>query len=261
MTPGAVRRRGSQMEIVGNGFLARHLAVLADRHPDTVALAAGVSRSRGMSPSDFAREADLLAATAERCRTGSRRLLFFSTAAPSMYGAAAGPGREDAPVRPVDAYGAHKLALEQRLRASGARYLVVRLTNLVGPGQPAHQLLPVLTRAVLAGRVPVHRGASRDLLWVGDAVRIIDLLLERGGSGQTVNVATGVSVDMEAVVEHLELRLATVAEREYQDGGTANRVSVERMLSLVPEAGAWGFGPGYYRVVVDAFLREESFHA
>ncbi|MEO3753174.1 NAD-dependent epimerase/dehydratase family protein [Streptomyces sp. B6B3] len=242
------------MDIVGNGFLARQLRPLADRHPDTVALAAGVSRAGGATDADFAREAALLRDTARRCAATGRRLLFFSTAAIGMYGSAGGPGREDEPVTPGTPYGAHKLALERQLRDSGAEHLVLRLGHLVGPGQPAHQLLPTLVRQLRSGVVRIHRGATRDLIGVGDATTLVDLLLGLGLRAETVNVASGFDVPVEDVVDHLSRRLGLAARREYQDTSAGRHVvSTEKLRRLVPRATTLGFGPGYYRRVLDEF--------
>src|SRR5215472_10432495 len=249
------------MEIIGRGFLARHLQPLAHRHPHAVALAAGVSSTRTTSPAEFAREEALVRAAAERCRTTGRRLLFFSTASAAVYGSGAGAGREGRPLVPANPYGAHKLALEEQLRGSGADYLVLRLGHLVGPGQPAHQLLPTLMRSVREGRVRVLKGADRDLIAVPDVVMIIDLLLARGVSRETVNVASGTAVPVDAIVGHLELLLGTVADREYEHGGARHRVSIDKLRRLVPETRELGFGPDYYRGVVESFVQWELSHA
>ncbi|QTE01583.1 NAD-dependent epimerase/dehydratase family protein [Streptomyces cyanogenus] len=246
------------MEIVGNGFLARNLHPYADRHPDTVAVAAGVSWASGTSDADFAREAALLADVAVRCRATGRRLLFFSTAATGMYGAMDGPGREDSHIVPCTPYGAHKFALEQQLRASGADYLILRLGHLVGPGQPAHQLIPALIRQMREGDVRVQRDAARDLIDVRDVVTVIDRLLAQGLRGEIVNVASGVAVPVGHIVDHLEERLGLRVNRAYQDAGAQHDISIDKLRSLVPETAAMGFGPFYYRQVLDAFLASEG---
>ncbi|MGW5734180.1 MULTISPECIES: NAD-dependent epimerase/dehydratase family protein [Streptomyces] len=241
------------MEIVGNGFLARNLRPIADRHPDTAVLAAGVSWASGTSDDDFARESALLGEVAERCRATGRRLLFFSTASTGMYGEGA-TGREDSPVTPCTPYGAHKFALEQQLKASGADYLILRLGHLVGPGQPPHQLMPSLLRQVLEGGVRVHRGATRDLIDVADVVTLIDRLLDRGVRGETVNVASGEAVPVDHIVDHLQERLGLQVRREYRDAGAHHVISTQKLRRLVPETAGLGFTPTYYRQVLDAFL-------
>ncbi|MEQ8148043.1 NAD-dependent epimerase/dehydratase family protein [Streptomyces sp. OP7] len=242
------------MDIVGTGFLARNLRPLAGRHPDTVALAAGVSWASGTSDADFAREAALLREVAGRCRDTGRRLLFFSTAATGMYGLADGPGREDVPVTPCTPYGAHKLALEGVLRDSGADHLILRLGHLVGPHQPEHQLLPTLVRQLREGMVRVHRGAARDLIGVEDVVTVVDHLLAAGPRAETVNVASGFAVPVEDIVGHLEQALGLRARREFvETGGRQHVISTEKLRSLVPQTAHMGFGPSYYRRILGDF--------
>ncbi|MGG2463930.1 NAD-dependent epimerase/dehydratase family protein [Streptomyces sp. RGM 3693] len=242
------------MDIVGNGFLARHLKPLADRHPDTVVLAAGVSWASHTSDADFAREATLLREVAADCRATARRLLFFSTASTGMYGTANGPGHEDLPITPCTPYGAHKLAMESHLRATGTDFLALRLGHLVGPGQPPHQLLPTLLRHLQQGTVAVHKGATRDLIDVDDVIAIVDHLLARGLTRQIVNVASGAAVPVDHIIDHLQQRTALPATRSYIDVGGHHTISIDKLRTLVPEVAAMGFGPDYYRGVLDDFL-------
>ncbi|MFJ5591076.1 NAD-dependent epimerase/dehydratase family protein [Streptomyces noursei] len=242
------------MDIVGNGFLARHLTPLAERHPDTVVLAAGVSWASHTSDTDFAREAALLREVAAECRATARRLLFFSTASTGMYGTADGPGHEDLTITPCTPYGAHKIAMERHLRASGTDFLALRLGHLVGPGQPPHQLLPTLLRQLHLGSVAVHKDATRDLIDVDDVIAIVDHLLTRGASRQIVNVASGVAVPVDRIIDHLEERTGLHATRSYVDVGGHHTISIAKLRTLVPEVAAMGFGPDYYRGVLDDFL-------
>jgi nucleoside-diphosphate-sugar epimerase len=242
------------VEIIGNGFLAGSLRRIAGKHPDTVVLAAGVSWADGVSDAEFAREAALLHEVSQRCRRAGERLVFLSTASTGMYGGMDGPGREDRPATPCSRYGAHKLALEQRVRASGADHLVLRLGHLVGPGQPPHQLVPTLVRRIREGTVRIDRRATRDLVDVDDAVTIVDLLLAQGLLGETVNVASGTAVPVGHIVDHLERRLGLSTRREYRDAGMHNAISVDKLRSLVPQVAQLGFGPDYYRRVLDTYV-------
>ncbi|MFF1920181.1 NAD-dependent epimerase/dehydratase family protein [Streptomyces sp. NPDC058221] len=241
------------MEIIGRGFLAGHLAPLAHEHADVVALAAGVSWASGTSLADFERERSLLRQVLERCRASCRTLIFFSTASAGVYGADR-PGREDDAVMARSAYGEHKLGMEGELRESGVDFLVLRLGHLVGPGQPAHQLLPTLVKSLGAGRIAIQRRATRDVIDVGHVVAVVDLLLRRGIRGETLNVATGTAVPVEHIVDHLEFRLGLSADRRYEDTGTSHLVSVDKLHSLLPEVREFGFGPDYYRTVLDSYL-------
>jgi NDP-hexose 4-ketoreductase len=246
------------MEIVGNGFLARNLKPIAGKHPDTTVFAAGVSWASNTSEAEFAREAALLRQVARDCRSAGRRLLFFSTASAGMYGAVDGPGREDRPVSPGNPYGAHKLSLEDELRASGTDHLILRLGHLIGPDQPAHQFLPTVLRQLREGVVTIHRRAARDLIDVGDVITIIDSLLAQGSRDVTVNVASGTAVPVGLIVDHLEHRLGLTVRREYQDIGDSHVISTEKLQRLVPEVARIGFGPDYYRRILDSFIATQD---
>ncbi len=246
------------MEIVGNGFLARNLRPMSHQHPYMVVLAAGVSSAGCTSDAEFAREAELLREVANRCKRTGQLLVFFSTASAGMYGAMDGLCTEDRPVTPCTPYGAHKRSLEERLHSYGTDYMVLRLGHIVGPGQPPHQLIPALVRQIRNGNVRIDRSAVRDLIGVADAVTIIDRLLGRDLRGETINVASGTAVPVEHIVDHLVRRLGIVPRRQYRDAGSPHTISLEKLRALVPEVATLGFGPGYYRRVLDSFTASQA---
>ncbi|WP_190016239.1 NAD-dependent epimerase/dehydratase family protein [Streptomyces lucensis] len=242
------------MEVIGRGFLARHLASLATRHPQVTALAAGVSTTGEVEQSAYQREAALLYDVIDACRRQGRTLLFFSTASAAMYGGSGGRGHEDGPVRPQSRYGHHKLSLENVVRLSGVRHLTVRLSHVLGPDQPAHQMLPTLVRAVRSGRVDVHRGACRDIIDVADMVSDVDTLLRAGVSGQVVNVASGIAVPAEHIIDHLQARLGGPLERRYLDRPSRYEVSLDKLFRLTSGAAGRKFPDDYYKKVIDNCL-------
>ncbi|WP_018681851.1 NAD-dependent epimerase/dehydratase family protein [Actinokineospora enzanensis] len=225
------------MEIVGNGFLARHLHIaFGDRHPEVTALAAGVTRTIDATAAEFDREAALVYDVTRRCRADGRTVVFFSTASDSMYGGIGATGAEDGPVFPTSAYGRHKLAMEAVLAASGARHLTLRLAHVLGVGQRPHQLLPALVGQVRAGRVTIFRHAHRDLVDVRDVVGALDGLLASDTRDTVVNVASGVLTPVERIVEGIERRLGTRVARRYVDRPVVTTAtSVRRLRALVPD--------------------------
>ncbi|MFC5183716.1 NAD-dependent epimerase/dehydratase family protein [Actinomadura harenae] len=246
------------MEIVGDGFLARHLKSIEGDHPGVVVAAAGVSAAGHTSEAEFSREATLVYDLVHRCAESGERLLFFSTASTGMYSVPGEPGVEAGPVFPATPYGRHKLALESVLTASGIDHLILRLGHVVGPDQPPHQLLPALTAQVAAGSVRVFSGARRDLIDVADVVGIISQLLDAGVSRTRVNVASGFAVPIERIVRHLERRLGTTAEWHYQRRTMDQPVSIAKLRRLVPAVTGMGFGPEYHVSVLDRFLASNS---
>jgi nucleoside-diphosphate-sugar epimerase len=245
------------MEIVGNGFLARNLRSVADAHAGVVALAAGVSTTAVTSAADFDRDAASMYACLRRCAASGAKLVYFSTASGAMYGGSDSGGREDGPVYPQSAYGRHKLAMEAAVARSGVDHLTLRLSNLAGPYQPPHQLLPTLVNSVRAGEVTIYRGAHRDIIDVAHVVTILDLLLAMGISRTVVNVASGFSVPIDQLVEHIERRTGTSARKNIIDASgeqSVQTVNIDKLRALVPETARMPFGAGYYRDVLDRYI-------
>lgn len=242
-----------RVEIIGNGFLAKHLRSIDHKHPNVTILAAGVSLWKN-SVFDYERETDLVDETIQSCRRLDRTLIFLSTASMSMYGGPGCRGLEDEPVEPVTPYGWHKLALEKRVQGSGVRNLVLRLGYVVGPHVPANRLIPSLIEQIRSDNLTVYRTARRDIIDVADWVKVIDLLLATQTTQEVVNVATGHSVPVKLIIDHLEKRLGVSAVRQIIDEGTAHHISVDKLRRLVPAVTRMGFGPGYHETVIDRYL-------
>ncbi|GAB2904533.1 NAD-dependent epimerase/dehydratase family protein [Streptomyces heilongjiangensis] len=244
------------MRIIGEGFLARNLTdTFGDRFPDWTAIASGVSSTSTTTAAEYGREARLVQDVLAECLRDGQRLLFFSTASFAMYGFSERAAAETDPVRPVNEYGRHKLALEGAVRSSGAAHLVLRLSHVVGRHQRAHQLLPTLVRNVLAGEVTVHEGAHRDLLDVADLMHAVWRLLTDGVTGEVVNVASGVPQPVEAVVAAIERRLRVTARHVRHPGSAAvTRASVDRLRTLVPDFRAGIADADYLDALLDAYL-------
>ena len=131
------------------------------------------------------------------------RVLVASSGA--VYGVPNGlPIDEAAPLRPVSAYGASKVAQEsvalQAHLAYGIPAVVTRTFNLLGSGQPvslvASGLARQIAKAESGGERTIRVGnlaPRRDFLDVRDAVRAYVLLMEAGEPGRVYNVCSGTS--------------------------------------------------------------------
>ena len=247
------------MEIIGRGFVAQNMRGHGIDHPRTVVLATGVATTTVTSQDAYDDDARSLYDTIRRCLRTGERLVYLSTASGAMYGSADCPTREDATVFPPLPYGRHKLAMEAVVARSGVEYLILRMTNLVGRAQRAHQLLPALVTQVRSGRVRVYEGACRDLLDVEHAISMMDILLAAGVTGEVVNLGSGVAVPIDDILRHIETRLGLSAEREYcpQPPRTSSSapVSIAKLTRLIPDVVArFGLGPSYYRTVLDRYI-------
>jgi nucleoside-diphosphate-sugar epimerase len=129
-------------------------------------------------------------------RAGVRRVVLASSS--SVYGAAAGPVREDAPLRPLSPYGRSKRRAErvaERLaRRHGVELVTLRLFTVYGPRQRPDMAFARFTAAALAGEEMPLLGdgaQSRDFTFVADAAEAIALAVERGPPGSVLNVSGG----------------------------------------------------------------------
>lgn len=220
-----------------------------------VIFASGVSRSTATEPAEFRRESVLLGEVMAHASTGRRLLVYFSTASAHLYGHGDGsPRTEEDPVAPTTAYGRHKVRMEEAIRVSGVDHLILRVTEVVGPRQRPHQLLPALAAQVAAGEVTVYRGVRRDLVDVVDLVAVTGELVSGGLRRATVNIASGHPVTAEDIVSRLVTLSGRTVTKIYVDTppDTCN-VSIRKMAHNVRPATLKRFSPTYCREVIDCY--------
>lgn len=239
------------MRIIGSGFLGRNLVGLAGRHQGATIYAAGPSGGGAVDERTFVRDAARLAGVIAHCRVDGSRLVYLSTSSVGLYGRQGARLSESGPVFPCSAYGRHKVAMETVIRGSGVDHLILRLSYPVGPYQPPHQVVPALVAQVRTGRVTVWRGARRDLIDVAHVAAIVDALLTAGIHDEVVNVASGTAVPVERIVAHLADRLGVLLDTTVVDVAEEDDIGIDRLRALVPDVDRFGFGPDYYRHVLD----------
>lgn len=157
----------------------------------------------------------LLVLTAAR-DAGARRVVFASSS--SVYGGATDPPTpESAPTRPRSPYAVSKLAAEWYCRVFAEVFpletVALRYFNVFGPRQRPDStyaaVIPLFTRAMLAGEAPVIFGdgrQSRDFTFVSDVVRANLLAAEAPASAcnaRVFNVAPGTARTLLELVEIL----------------------------------------------------------
>jgi UDP-glucose 4-epimerase len=140
---------------------------------------------------------------------GAERFVFASTG--DVYPPARSPHREDDPTGPFNIYGLSKLQGEQLVALAARsnperRFVVGRLFNLYGPRETNPHFLPELIKQVRDRPAdPLRLGnlwPRRDLVPVADAARAVVAAVEAAPTGlSTVNVATGVAVSMQEVID------------------------------------------------------------
>jgi UDP-glucose 4-epimerase len=176
---------------------------------------------------------------------GVRKVVYASTGG-ALYGEGRQlPATEDHPVNPEAPYGASKHTVEHYLYIwkllHGLDYTVLRYPNVYGPRQNPHGeagVNAIFIGLMLTGRRPHIFGdgeAVRDYLYVDDVVEGNVLALEKG-SGEMVNLGTGVGTSVNDIVRELQVitgfgegaiydpARAGEVQRIYLDASRAKRV-------------------------------------
>lgn len=149
---------------------------------------------------------------ASACPPGSR-LVLASTAA--VYAPSDEPHREDHDtIGPMDVYGLTKLQCEEYVRYfaehRGFDAVVVRLFNVVGPGETNPHFIPEVVAQLRAGATTLGLGnlhTERDMIHVEDAARGFAMVGTSPWPVEdrhvTVNLGTGIEHSMASVVDRL----------------------------------------------------------
>ena len=127
------------------------------------------------------------------------------------------PITERSPLLPVTEYAVSKVAQETAaLRyhyAFGLDVVVVRMFNLLGPGQSPDLACSAFARQIALAEVSEQNeivtgnlDAKRDFVDVRDAAHAFALLAEKGEAGQTYNVCSGNAVAIQGCLSEMMLR-------------------------------------------------------
>lgn len=230
---GLVDEAGATVDLLDQERLTRSLQIL---RPDAVIhLAAqtfvpdAFSNPRATYEVNFIGTQNLLQGLRETGFKG--RFLYVSSA--DVYGAldeADLPTVEATLPRPLNPYAVSKLAAETLCaywqRSEGLDLCIARPFNHIGPGQSPRFSIADFSKAIAemkAGRrSSVLRvgdlDVTRDFTDVRDVVDAYLLLLERGRSGETYNVCSGVERQMERAVRELAELAGVVVTLEIDSG-------------------------------------------
>ena len=192
--------------------------------------------------------------------TPACRVLFLSSGG-TLYGDREAPAREDDPLRPRSYHGAGKAAAEHFLRAWATQYggtaVMLRPTNVYGPGQPARHgfgIIPTAFDCALHGTpLPIWDGSTvRDYLYVDDLLTLCAATLERplDAGAHVFNAAFGEGIALDALIDRIDAATGCPIERRYE---AARRVDVHTITADNTAARAtFGWSPA---IALDEGLR------
>ena len=173
--------------IIGRGLLAS-LFTENDRE-DTIFFASGVSNSLENRAEEFLREENLIRNTITE--NPEKIFVYFSTC--SIYDSS----------KTTSDYVLHKLKMEQIIKNSCGKYLILRVSNAVGKGGNPNLLMNYLVRSIKNNEtINVHTKATRNLIDAEDIKNITFDLLASQIFNKIINVAY---IQNYAIIEILEI--------------------------------------------------------
>lgn len=156
--------------IVGNGLIANTIKPCDKK--DIILFASGVSNSVNPTQNDFKREERLLLKHLKSQKT----LFYFSTI--SVF---------DDSVNHSD-YIEHKLRMEELIKSTSDRHLILRLPNIIGENGNPNTLFPYFKKCLERGLpVEIKEDAHRYLLSTNQLCAMLKELLENDLTNTTVN--------------------------------------------------------------------------
>lgn len=222
--------------------------VLADFAPEAVVHLAGFSHvgDSWNRPDEYFQVnvlgvENLLAATA-----GGRFLLASSAEVYGRVPEDEQPIREDRRVAPRNPYALTKAAAERLVLAAGG--VVVRMFNIVGPGQAGTFALPSFARqlaAAAAGPAKLRVGnlePRRDFVHIQDALAAYATLIRRGEPGTAYNLGTGAATSIRQALDLL-IEIAGIEAEVEVDAARLRPADVELTRADNRRLSALGWRP------------------
>jgi len=135
------------------------------------------------------------------------------TSSGAVYGIGPVPHREDLVCKPVSNYGCSKLAAEKYLQkwviTKGIDAKIVRFSSVYGPGRNHGPVNIFINKGMKNEPLTVHGTGmqTRDLTHIDDALRGLELVMERGRRGEIYNIGLG--------EEHSVAEVAKIVQRQF----------------------------------------------
>lgn len=164
----------------------------------------------------------------EACiRQGVKKVVFISSGG-TVYGKESQcPLNEKTPTNPITSYGVQKVTIEKLLYLYnymyGLDYRIIRLTNPYGPYQRPNGVLGAITtftyKALRGEKIQVYGDGSvvRDFLYIDDAVKGIQKIVNGNDHHHTFNLGCGYGTSIKQVLETIENVLDIEIKIKYTD--------------------------------------------
>lgn len=175
--------------IIGGGLVANALQPIDSN--ELLFFASGVSDSLEISEGAFLRESELLKQAIDD--SSNELVVYFSTC--SIYDRSVNDRK----------YVRHKLRMEEYIQMNASKFLIFRVSNLVGKGGNPNTIMNYLVHSVKNDiAFDVWENACRNLLAIDDLVYIVHQLLLKNTYNTIYNIAFYRSFSVLSIVQEIE---------------------------------------------------------
>lgn len=154
----------------------------------------------------------------DACVHGGVKKIVFLSSGGTVYGKESKcPLNEKTPTNPITSYGVQKVTIEKLIYLYnymyGLDYRIIRLTNPYGPYQRPNGVLGAVTtftyKALKGEEIHVYGDGSviRDFIYIEDAVRGIQTIVDGNDRHHTFNLGCGYGTSIKQVLEIIERTL------------------------------------------------------
>lgn len=210
--------------VIGNGLIAKRFYQYADNDSYLI-FASGVSNSKSAATEDFIREASLLKAVVEN--NPDKTLVYFSTC--SIFD----QSLKNSP------YVTHKLAMERYILANARKFLIFRVSNIVGHSTNPHTVLNFLMNHIKQQQTfDLWLQATRNLIDIDDFFQIADSILQqRVFKNQCVNIANPYNYPVKQIVDEIERFCGKKAIYSPVNKGFSFDIDISQIRPVIEELG------------------------
>ncbi len=160
-------------------------------------------------------------------KQGVKRVVFISSGG-TVYGKEyMCPLNEETPTNPISSYGIQKVTIEKLLYLYhylyGMDYRIIRLSNPYGPYQRPNGVLGAVTtftyKALKGEEIQVYGDGSvvRDFIFIGDAIRGIQLIANGNEKHHIYNLGCGYGTSIRKVLDTIKMALSIEVKIKYTE--------------------------------------------
>ncbi|MCC6410438.1 MAG: NAD-dependent epimerase/dehydratase family protein [Saprospiraceae bacterium] len=198
--------------VVGTGMMAKRFSAF-DQRDDVIIFASGVSNSKEKDTNAYDREINLLNNTISRMRT-DQLFVYFSTT--SIYD----PSVNDS------MYILHKHHVEHFIREQCRRFMIFRVSNVVGPGSNPRTVFSFFVNAI-QNEIPfeVWQYSERNLIDIDDVYNLVCHFIGlKEVENAMLNLAYPSNVSVPEMVEAIAGSLKKLPKASFLSMGSAYKI-------------------------------------